>query len=250
MTRAGVRRWCRHLLGRHDLTATAAGTVSGHVVWHIACPCGLVDQGAERTIDEARARVGGLLGVHDTVVWRMPRPGRPPCDLWPDIPLLRVPAAYLALPAPLRGRGDVVACDGSIRESDRRSGWGVVTDAGWVLAGTWPYTTSTNALELLAIAHATRLYPGGHAVELLSDNDGARRVAEEILAGRFRKFADTPKWTPLDAFKILRSARSRGVAVTITAVRTKTHPLHNAADRIARGLPVAPVLAARGAHCG
>ncbi|WP_123742281.1 hypothetical protein [Saccharothrix texasensis] len=236
-------------MGRHDVTATVAATVSGHAVWHNACPCGLVDRGAEATIDQARQRVRESLGPHDTLTWTRLRPGRP-VALWPDVALLRLPAAHLDLPAAMRGRGDVVAVDGSIRTFDRRSGWGVVTDAGWVLGGTWPYTTSTNALELLAIAHATRLFPSGHAVEVLSDNDGARRAGVAILSGEFRTFQSTPKWVPLDAFKILRSARSRGVRVTVTEVRTKTHPLHNVADRVARGLPVEPVLLAGGVHCG
>lgn len=231
-----IRRVCRHLLGRHTLVVTVAGTVSGFYLWHARCSCSVVWRSAEPTTLDALRTAVRYLGPRDELVVRQLYGTKGNAALWPEAPALRTPARRMWLPQGIRGLGDVVACDGSRRERDRHAGWAVVTDAGWWLAGTEGYDGVTIAgLELLAIAHALHLYPAGHRVTVLSDNAHARVVARRILSHRLRRAVDLPRWVPRAAFAMLRSAAFRGLEWTIAEIRSKTVPLHNIADQVARG---------------
>lgn len=240
-----VRGW--HTVGRHHLTTTTARSVSGFHLWHTACTCTVVWQGAAHTRVAAIAEAAAHVRPRDRHQVREVHGSGAARALWP-VPALRVPARHLALPDELRGHGRIVACDGSRRVRDGHTGWGVITDAGWWLAGVEHPRREINGLELLAIAHAVRLYPKGSTFVVLSDSEAARAVARAILGGRVTGLSALPRWATQSAFVMLRGAYQRGVKVTIRAVRSKTHPLHDIADRLARGFAVDQALLAGGGH--
>jgi hypothetical protein len=234
---AAARRGYRHLLGRHSPRVLVGGAVSGAWLWRVDCTCDLLHRGAESTRTLAREAALAVLGERDDV----PEPrdvfGPSAAQAWPEEPMLRQQARKLALPDRLRGNGSLVAADASRRDSDEHAGWGFVTDAGWSRRGIADYASSgVSGLELLAIAHALQLYPDGHLVDVLSDNLDARNMARRVLSGRTSRRVEVPRWVPDEAFLLLREAFHRRLAVRVIEVKSKTHPLHNIADRLARGL--------------
>jgi hypothetical protein len=235
---AAARRGVRHLLGRHTLRVQVGGSVSGLWLWRVDCRCGLLERGAEpgreQAQDAAYAAAGGERDVESARLVFGPRASR----AWPEEPMLREQAKQFVLPEHLRGVGSVVAADASRRDSDAHAGWGFVTDSGWHRRGIVDYATANVAgVELLAIAQALQLYPDGHYVDVLSDNLDARLLAARIFARRARHWADMPAWVPVEAHPLLLKAAhpQRRLQVRVLAVKSKTHPLHNIADRLARG---------------
>lgn len=246
---AAIRRGVRHLLGRHTLRVQLGGTVSGLWLWRVDCTCGLLKRDAEPTRDQARTAALAVAGARDHV--DVPRVvfGPVASQAWPEEAMLRQPAKQLVLPDHLRGVGAVVAADASRRDSDAHAGWGFVTDGGWARRGTVDYASSNVAgLELLAIAQALQVYPDGHYVDVLSDNLHARLLAQRIFAKRARHWADMPAWVPAEAHPLLLKAThpQRRLQVRVLPVKSKTHPLHNIADRLARDLPVTDLLTSGG----
>lgn len=234
---AAARRGVRHLLGRHSPRVQVGGAVSGVWLWRVDCTCALLHRGAEPTLTQAREAAFAVLGERDDV----PEPrdvfGPQAAQAWPEAPMLRQQARQLVLPDLLRGDGSLVAADASRRDSDEHAGWGFVTDVGWHRRGTVAYAgADVSGLELLAIAHALQVYPDGHLVDVLSDNLDARNMARRILSGRTSRRVEVPRWVPDEAFLLLRDAFHRRLAVRVVEVKSKTHPLHNVADRLARGL--------------
>ena len=233
MTWASLRRTGRHLLGRHSLTCATSQTVSGYWVWSVFCDCGLRWRGAELSATAAHAAVRRFAGEHDAVYTYRPDEVEAR-ELWPEVPLLRKPAKRIDLPASLRGTGRVVACDGSLRDSDGHAGWAYVTNAGWSRSRVVPYDKAhINGLELLAIGKALCLFPGGLDVWVLSDSAEARSMTKAILASS-RYYKNRPSWVIPGSLQMIVAAAVRGVRVHVVEVRSKTHPLHNLADAAAR----------------
>jgi hypothetical protein len=237
---AAARRGVRHLLGRHSLRVQIGAAVSGLWLWRVDCTCGLLERGAEPTRDQAQDAAYAIAGDRDHVDSARVVFGSPASRAWPEEPMLRQQAKQLQLPEHLRGVGTVVAADASRRDSDAHAGWGFVTDGGWARRGTVDYATANVAgLELLAIAQALQLYPDGAYVDVLSDNLDARLLTQRVFARRARHWADMPAWVPIEAHPLLFKAShpQRRLQVRVLAVKSKTHPLHNIADRLARALP-------------
>lgn len=241
---AAARRSARRLLGRYSLQVQIGGAVSGAWLWRVTRVCAVpwhldctweVASGHADTRNAARAAALAIPGRHDEVTERHVF-GAPAVHAWPREPSLWVQAAQIALPDHLRGNGSVVAADASYRASDRHAGWGVVTDAGWYQRGKTDYGTSTVAgLELLAIGRALLFYPHGHVVDVLTDSVDAYTMARRILAGKLQHWLDAPGWMPYEAFTALHKVAGRHLRVRVIDVKSKTHPLHNIADRLARG---------------
>jgi len=237
--RALRARLVDRVLGIHSLRATVAPAVAGGWLWHAACSCGLMWRGVEPTREAAHTATTALLGRRDRLLIGREYGPRDPAVLWREVPTIRVGVGQLALPAGLRGTGSVVACDGSLRDIDQHAGWGVVTDAGWTRQGRLKYLgADICAIELHAIGQALLLYPDGHQVTVLSDNSAARIVARRVFTGELVRRVDCPKWVSAEGFRLLRAARHRRLRVSISTVKSKTHPLHNVADRLARRLDV------------
>lgn len=244
---AAARRAVRHLRGRHSLRVSIGGAVSGVWLWRVDCcrevwrRCGTADT-RQAALDAARA----VAGEHDEVVAERHLFGTKSLLAWPSQPSLWVQATQITLPADLRGLGRVVAADASRRDSDRHAGWGVVTDAGWIQKGRAHFNTSNvTGLELLAIGRALQLYPAGHQVDVLSDNLDAINTARRIFAGKLTDWSDTAAWIPHEAFTALHKAAGRHLRVRVIDVKSKTHPLHNIADRLARGLEFGDLITPR-----
>ncbi|WHT20976.1 hypothetical protein N8J89_07895 [Crossiella sp. CA-258035] len=236
--RSSLRRTGRHLLGRHSLTCGVGQTMSGYWVWSAQCDCDLRWRGAEFSATAAYSAMRGLASDRDSTYTY--RPGE--CDaesLWPGVPVLRKPVRRIEIPRGLRGTGRVVACDGSLRSTDGHAGWAFVTNAGWSRSKYLPFEgANINGLELMAIAQAVRVFPGGVDVWVLSDSAEARAMTAGILRSQ-RNFRNRPSWVLPGSLQMIVAAAVRGVRIHVVEVRSKTHPLHNLADRAARNLEVA-----------
>lgn len=228
------------------LRVSMAGSVSGFWLWHTRCSCGLQWRGAEHTPMAARREAFRFRGPRDVALHNYTLDSNRVAERWPGITAIRKRAQQLPLPDALRGTGHIVAVDGSLRGRDHHAGWAAITDTGWFLAGTVDHDTANiKGLELLAIAKGISLYPARTRVHVWSDNADARALARRILAGQLHQFTDAPHWVPYEAWRSLRASHFRRVRVQIVAVSSKTLPLHDIADRLARGLPVGDLLSSQ-----
>jgi hypothetical protein len=250
---AAARRAGRRLLGGYALRPEIGSAVSGAWLWRVVRVCSVpwhTDCTREIASGRASSRVEAIAATLDfecnpRVTLERGRHvfGEQALHSWPREQSLWVQAAQLQLPEHLRGLGRVIAADASRRDSDRHAGWGVVSDAGWYQHGRVDYATAhVSGLEALAIGRALQFYPRGHLVDVLSDNLDAAHIARRILAGRLTRWEDAPSWLPHDAFTALHKAAGRQLRARVIEVRSKTHALHNIADRLARYRDTADLL--------
>jgi ribonuclease HI len=220
-----------HRFTGHAPECSIRGTITGHWLWYAGCRCGDVQRGAEFDRETAKRRAQAARRS----AYRKCNAERA-AQLWPEITTLRANAFLIELPEELRGNGYTVACDGSLRARDQHAGWGFVTDAGWSGSGTRKFAGAhINSLELMAIGQALRIYPAASNVWVLSDNHEARATARRMLRGEL-SLNTLPSWVCPEHVRLFGAAMHRGLMVEIVTVRSKTNPLHNLADRLARQL--------------